>query len=264
MPNIYQELLDKVAFFAENNEATKLKEKDLCLFISRELLASKPELAEAPIFLVYDGFDDSCEVCDFVLSDQVCQIVGKNDSLFLKLLNEVYNDVVANYLIQSCDSEGSLGYLEFKLSVGDPKQDNGSRLLIEPHTYGIVGIEHSILHRDSHYSYQVEEAYYGGLYLQLVHRATGLKMILHVSLLDYEVDYLAKTEDFAIAVVEHVFKQQPALNDFDLQKRYWQERKDFPVGSKWYLPINLSEINISLPVYDRAAVTLKLIKENED
>jgi hypothetical protein len=264
MPNIYQELLDKVAFFAENKQATELKEKDLCLFISRELLASKPELAQASIFLVYDGFDDSCEVCDFVLSDQMYQIVGKNDAEFLELLDSTYKEVLGNYLIQSCDNEGSLGYLEFKLSTGKPKQENGSHLLIEPHTYGIVGIEYSILRRISHYNYQVKEAYYGGLYLQLVHRATGLKMILHVSLLDYEVDYLAKTEDLAIVVVEHVFKQQLALKDFDLEKRYWQDRKDFPDGSGWYLPIDLSEINISLPVYNRAAITLKLIKENED
>lgn len=264
MPNIYQELLDKALFLQQTNEGTKIKEKDLCLFISRELLAKVPELAEASIFLVYDGYDDSCNLCDFVLSDKAYQVVGENDSRFLELLDSTYKEVLENYLIQSCDDEGSLGYLEFNLSVGNANQDNGSHLLIEPHTYGVVGVAHSILHRESHYSYQVEEAYYGGLYLELVHRATYLKMGLSLSLLDYELDYLTKTEDLAVAVVEHVFKEQPALKDFDLEKRYWQDRKDFPAFSGWFLPIDLSKIGISRPLFNKAAVTLKLIKENED
>lgn len=262
MSNIYQELLNKVNFIEENKEATKLREKDLCLFISRELLTAKPELASASLFLVYDGFDDSCNLCEFVLSDKALQVLGEHDLEFLDLLNNVYRDVLADYLIQSCDNEGSLGYLEFQLSGGDTKQDNGTHLLVEPHTYGVIAVEHSILHRDSHYSYQLEEAYYGGLYLHLVHRSTDLKMMLHVSLLEYEISYLTRTEELALAVVEYIFQEQPALKEFDLQRRYWQDRKDFPVWSEWYLPVDLSKIGITLPAYNQAKVTLQLIKEN--
>lgn len=262
MSNIYQELLDKVQFFKQNSPDIKIKQNDLCLFVSRKLLTAKLELEDASLFLVYDGYDDNCNLCEFVLSAKARQIVGENDLQFLELLNKVYKDVLADYLIQTCDNEGSLGYLEFKLSSDDPKQNDNCDLLITPYEYGVDRLNHNILHREAYYDYQIEEIYYGGLYLQLIHQATDLKMVLHVSLLNYEVDYINSTEKLAGRIIDYIFQQQPALKDFKLERKHWQTRKDFPAGSMWYLEIDLEEINISLRRYNQAALTLKLIKEN--
>jgi hypothetical protein len=239
-------------------ETIDIPAKTIFEYITRLLLAECPELADVNLYLVYDGYGDSCMLEEFVLSPAAKALLGTKEAQadFITLLEEVYKDELSDQLVGNCDNEGSVGYLKFKISL-EPSY-KASRLG-HYDDFSIKAVDLSTYNRDFNGEYSPDEDLCGAI--QVLLQKDRLVLTLEVLLTNYAVSWLQLDVDIRDQIIAVLYLDYPELLEYKVIKT-----QGVPYGNvkhKDVIPtsvqFDLTRIGLTMPEYNEAELLLKIL-----